>query len=428
MGGLLLFCRNAFDGLSREAWLLSLMLFINRSGAIILPFLGVYASEALHFSLIETGLILSCYGLGSVLSSILGGWLTDKFGHFKVQFLCQLLGGGMYFLFMNVNQFEHLAIGVFLLAVVNDCIRPANSAAVATYATPETLTRAFSLNRMAVNLGFVVGPVIGGILAAISYKWLFVANGVTGILAAIFFFAFFVNRQGEKMQQANDEQPEAAPALSPYKDYPFLLFVFLCCCFAIIFYQLFSTLPLYYRQQYLLSEENIGLLMSFNGLIILLTEMFIVYFVARYIKKWTAVTAGILLLGVSFMLFNMVQHISVLLVSMLLFSISEILAMPFMSSIAAKRSESRNRGAYMGLFTVIYALPLVLSPFLGTSIVSQFGFTTLWWASGVLAVFTAAAIYFVIRYMEHPSYAADLSLTALPIETIITEGPVEKPC
>lgn len=296
-------------------------------------------------------------------------------------------------MFYDVQQFEYLAAGVFLLGLVNDCIRPSNAAAVAIYATPATTTRAFSSNRMAVNLGFVIGPVIGGILAANSFKWVFIANGVSSIVAGLFFFIFFYRSRGNTQQQAGQEPAASiAPAKSPYKDYLFLLFVLLCSCFATVFYQLFSTLPLYYRQAYLLSEESIGLFMSFNGLVILLTEMFVVYLLVKYVKKSIAVVAGVLLLGISFVIFNLTQHIGILVASMVLFSFSEILTMPFISSITAERSSNRNRGAYMGLITIMYALPLILSPFIGTSIVSSYGFNTLWWASGLLAVFTAIGL------------------------------------
>ena len=427
MKGLLLFYGNAFGGLSRQAWLLSLMVFINRSGAIVLPFLAVYVSEVLQFSLTQTGLILSLYGLGSVSSSLLGGWLTDRFGQFNVQFLCQVVGGILYLLFTDVQQFEYLAIGVFLLALVNDCIRPSNAAAVTLYTTPETVTRAFSLNRMAVNLGFVVGPAIGGVLAANSFKWVFIANGVSSILAGLFFFVFFYRNRGNVLQERGEEPSSFVPAQSPYKDYPFLLFVLLCSCFATVFYQLFSTLPLYYRQAYLLSEKSIGLFMSFNGLLILLTEMFVVYLLVKYVRRSVAVVAGVLLLGLSFLIFNLTQHVSVLIASLVLFSFSEILTMPFISTIAAERSKNQNRGAYMGLITLMYALPLVLSPFLGTRIVSQYGFNTLWWISGALAGFTAIGLYFVIRQMERSKSSENSVLSSAPaLETFDAEVQPQK--
>jgi predicted MFS family arabinose efflux permease len=76
---------NTFKGLSREAWMLSIVMLINRSGSMVLPFLGVYMTDHLKFSLEHAGIVLSFYGIGSVAGSWLGGFLTDKFGEYYIQ-------------------------------------------------------------------------------------------------------------------------------------------------------------------------------------------------------------------------------------------------------------------------------------------------------------------------------------------------------
>lgn len=403
--------REAFSGLSRPTWMLAIMVLINRSGFMVLPFLAVYVTEVLHFDMKQAGIILSVYGLGSVGASLAGGWLTDKFGQFSIQVTSQVVGGLLYFFVLQLKQFEYLALGVFLLSFVNDTLRPANTAAVAQYATHETLTRSFSLNRMSVNAGFIVGPALGGILFAISYNWLFIANGIASIVAGIFFFWCFVRRHSNK-QVISKQQQQLIPtsSRSPYRDYTFLLFVLLCTCFTTIFFQLFSTLPLYYKQAYQLPEEHIGFLMSLNGIVVLLVEMVLIYLVAKLVKKKFLIVAGVLLLGISFMLFNMVHHVSVLVIAMVLFSLSEILAMPFMSTITAERSDAGNQGTYMGLFTISWAAPLVIAPYLGTNIVSNYGFAALWWESGILAFVTAVGLYFVVQLMEKQKLSKEATI------------------
>jgi len=393
--------RNAFGGLSRPAWMMSLVMLINRSGSMVTPFLSIYVTDMLGYSLQEAGIILSIYGLGSVCGSFLGGWLTDKIGHFRVQFVALTLGGALYFVLLRLQQFEFLAAGVFILSLVNDTLRPANSASIAYYARPENITRAFSLNRMAINLGFSIGPAVGGVLAAFSYRWLFIADGTTCIAAGIFFFLYFRKQQGHRPQrQAKEATTPAIAVRSPYRDGYFLLFTLLCSLFAIIFFQLFTTLPLYYRQAYLLPENRIGGLMALNGLIVFLLEMIIVYLLGDKAKKSFLIAGGVLLLGLSFVLLNLMQHFAILYISMLLLSIAEILAMPFMATITVERSDQNNRGAYMGLYTISYALAHVVAPYLGTSIVATYGFPVLWWFTGVLALVAAVGMYYVVQHIE----------------------------
>ncbi|WP_162052025.1 MFS transporter [Pontibacter pamirensis] len=414
MKRVLLLYRNAFGGLSKPAWMMSVVMLINRSGSMVTPFLSLYVTDMLGYNLREAGIILSIYGMGSVCGSFLGGWLTDKIGHFKVQFVSLTLGGSLYFLLLNLRQFEYLAAGVFILSLVNDCLRPANSASIAHYAKPENMTRAFSLNRMAINLGFSVGPAIGGMLAALSYQWLFIADGATCIAAGIFFFLYFRNQQGHRPapQQQVTLAVKVATARSPYRDGYFLLFVLFCCSFAVMFFQLFTTMPLYWRGEYALPESQIGLLMALNGVIVFLLEMMLVYLIGERIKKQVLILVGLLILGVAFIVLNMMQHLSVLYLSMLLLSISEIFAMPYMATITVERSNIANRGAYMGLYTISYAAAHVIAPLLGTTIISTYSFATLWWVIGVMAVITAIGLYWVVQKIENERKESQLTVAA----------------
>ncbi len=243
---------------------------------MVVPFLGVYMVQHLGFSLENAGLLLSCFGIGSVVGSSLGGWLTDKFGHFKVQ-LFSLSGIVPLFLLLpKLTTMPSLAAGILALSMVSDILRPANSVSLAYYSKPENVVRSFTLNRMALNLGFSIGPALGGFLAAISYDLLFYGNAIAATLAAVIFFVYFRNREGNVKEKADDGQSDVLYQ-SPYKDVPFLVFTFLSILFAICFFQLLSSLPLYYRQVYQLSEKSIGVILAYSGVVVFSLEMLIVH-------------------------------------------------------------------------------------------------------------------------------------------------------
>jgi len=380
--------RNAYGGLSRSAWMLALVMFINRSGAMVVPFLSVYLTEALGFTLKQVGLAMSIFGFGAMGGSFLGGWLTDRIGHFRVQFYSLLLGGCLFFVLLQLKSFYAFAGGLFVLSLVTECLRPANASSVAFYAQPENVTRAFSLNRMAINLGFSFGPALGGLLASVSYKWLFMADSLTSILAGLCFYLYFHTRKGFQPSTSTATQAPKAKQ-SPYRDVPFLLFAFLCTCFAVVFFQLFTTLPLYYRQVYALSEARIGTLLGLNGFIVFTVEMILVYLIGQRIPFIKLIVTGVLLTGSAFMILNMASGPLILFISMVLLSLGEILAMPFMSTITVNRSGEHNRGAYMGLYSLSYSAALILAPYLGTNLVAHFGFANLWWIAGLFSVLTS---------------------------------------
>ncbi|MGK7395495.1 MAG: MFS transporter [Candidatus Cyclobacteriaceae bacterium M3_2C_046] len=391
--------KNAYSGLSPAAWMLALVMFINRSGSMVLPFLSVYLTESLHYDLKKTGLVMSIFGLGSMVGAFLGGWLTDKIGHFRVQIFSLILGGFTFFLVADLSEFFWLAPGIFLLSLITETFRPANASSVSYYTKSENITRAFSLNRMALNLGFSIGPAVGGILAAISFKWLFIADGITCISAGLLFFFYFKNKEGSK-PPAKKEKHQTEKVKSPFQDVPFVFFILLTTCFTIVFFQLFTTLPLYYRDVYHLTETRIGGLLGLNGLIVFLLEMIVVYILGKRVAIGKLIVMGVALVGVSYMLLNLSPGTFILYFSMLMISISEILAMPFMATITVQRSNDQNRGAYMGMYTFAYATAFVLAPYLGTTVIDIFGYATLWWGTGLVASLTAFGFFLVMKQFK----------------------------
>jgi len=385
--------KNAFSGLSRPAWMLAVVMLINRSGTMVLPFLSIYLTSSLGFDLKQTGVILSCFGIGSMAGSFLGGWLTDKFGHFYVQILSLVLGGIMFILMAYVTGYYRFAIGILLLSTVAESFRPANASSVSFYAKPENVSRAFSLNRMAINLGFSIGPALGGLLAAFSFKLLFIADGLTCIAAGLFFYFYFKDLHGHKSR--HDEQEKTVTRVkSAYHDKRFIIFSILASCFAILFFQLFISLPLYYRDVYQLSEGKIGALLALNGITVFSIEMILVYILGRTTRIHRLIFLGLVLVGFGFTILNLAHAISILVLGMLILSIAEIFAMPFMVTFVVQRSDLRNRGSYMGLYSFAFSVGHVFSPIMSTLIIDHFGFEILWWFSGIASVLVGIGFWF----------------------------------
>ncbi len=390
---------DSYRGLSRPAWMLALVIFINRSGAMVLPFLGIYMTQSLHFSMKEAGTVLSCFGLGAVTGSWLGGWLTDKIGHFKVQTTSLLLSVPMFCILPLFKTVETLAVGIFILSVITDSFRPANSVSVAYYAKPENITRAFSLNRMAINLGFSIGPALGGLLALISYDWLFYGNAIGATVAGALFFFYFRNRKGNEnvlKKEANETEKE----ISPYKDKPFILFNILTALYAICFFQLLSTLPLFYKEIHKLTEADIGMLLAYSGIVVFALEMLLVHLAERKMTSAQVIIMGTLLCGLSFAMLVLPGKLMLLYVSMFVLCISEILVMPFVATVTVQRSGASNRGAYMGFGALAYAVAHIVSPYCGTRLASAQGFDTLWLVTGGITILTAIGFYMVMKKME----------------------------
>lgn len=393
---------NTFKGLSREAWMLSIVMLINRSGSMVLPFLGVYMTDHLKFSLENTGIVLSFYGIGSVLGSWLGGFLTDKFGEYYIQSWSLFLSAPIFIIMPFFSSVEMMALLIFLQSAISDTFRPANSVAITKYARPENLTKAFSLNRMAINLGFSIGPALGGILSGISYNFLFIVNGIGAVTAGIIYVIFFRRRNKifrEKKKLEPTKTIEKTVTKSPYKDYPFLLYSFLCAVFAVCFFQFFNTIPLFYKDVAKLDQSTIGFILGYSGFIIVLLEMPLVSLAERVLKIPQILSIGIIMSSFSYLLLLFGSNIPLLLLSMSILSIAEIWVLPFMSTVTALRAERGNKGAYMGLNGIAFSFSFIFTPFLGTYVLSHFGFDSLWIGSFAILMVTAFLIFWITKKM-----------------------------
>lgn len=381
--------------------MLALVMLINRAGSMVLPFLGVYMTDYLKFSIENTGIVLSFFGIGSVIGSWLGGYITDKIGEYKVQSISLLLSVPLFCLIPVFKTEIGVASIILLQSIVSDAFRPANSVAITKYAKPENITRAFSLNRMAVNLGFSIGPALGGILSAISYEFLFFSNALAALSAGILYIIFF--RKRNKIARLKARKVKEAVVIkkenSPYRDGRFLVYCFFCMLFSICFFQLFSTLTIFYKDTAKLSQQNIGYILGYSGFLIVLLEMGFVQIAEKYFNLAVTMLLGTFICGFSYAMMAFDYSIITLIISMTLLCIGEIWTLPFMSTITALRSGQNNKGAYMGLNGISFSIAFIVTPYLGTLIAEKFGFNALWIGTGILATIIAVAFYFIVPWL-----------------------------
>lgn len=375
--------RNAYQGLPPRIWWLSFVMLVNRSGTMVLPFLTVYLTDHKGYTRTEAGYAMAAFGAGALLGGYFGGRLTDRIGFFSVQFLSLLLGGIMFFVLGRMDSLPMFILCLFVLSVLAESFRPANSAAIAAYSNESNRTRSYSLNRLAINLGFAIGPAIGGLVSEFSYNWLFWLDGTTCIVAAMVLF-LTLPRQGTSPPARQNQ--ELRDGSSAFRDRHFLIGMFYVFLVAVCFFQLFSMVPLYYKQELHLRQMEIGLLMSLNGLLIFLVEMVLVYKLENRKSAFYYITMGTLLIGASFLLLNIAPVLWAAVAAMLVVTLGEMLLFPFINNFWVARSNEWNRGQYASVYTMAFAAAHVLSPTFSASISDNAGFFYLWIVDFIICV------------------------------------------
>ncbi|HEY2727492.1 MAG TPA: MFS transporter [Parafilimonas sp.] len=395
--------KNAFNGLSKNTWYLSFVMLVNRSGTMVIPFMTMYCTQQLHFSLPQAGIVMSLFGAGAITGAFVGGRITDKFGFYSQQFASLLLGGCMFIVTGFLHTYLSLCVGTFILSFCNESFRPANAAAIAYYSKPENRTRSYSLNRLAINLGWAVGGALGGLLASINYHLLFWVDGSTNIVAALLLFKLlpYANSKASVVKEKPVIRQRA------HADKFYVAFIIITFFFASCFFQLFTIQPVFFKTQWHFNEAFIGFLMALNGIIIVVAEMILIYSIEGKKVNTFFIRIGFFISAISFACLNIFQpgYLSAF-ISITLITIGEMLSMPFMNSFCIQRSALHNRGEYTALYAMAWSLAQIAAPLSGSRIAASYGFTTLWWLLSAICVCTSISIFL----LEQKIKAAEKSL------------------
>jgi len=366
---------------------------------MVLPFLSLYLVNDQGYTLPEVGIIMTCYGVGSFLGTLSGGRLTDTIGFYKVIVASLFLGGIGFIVFQFISGYLLTCIGMFLLIFIADSYRPAVFVAIDVYSKPENKTRSIALLRLAINLGFSIGPLLGGlIIAHINYGSLFWIDGVTCMIAGI---ALFILLKPKAVSKDTPKSSDIVEGRSPYRNPYYLLLFVIMVLSSITFVQYFSVMPLYWEADYLLTPDLIGWLMFTNGAIIVIFEMPLVALLEKIkISKTMAVFWGGAFLGISFLVVNLTTGIWILVAGMVLMTIGEMIASPFASALALEMAPKGRKGSYMALFSMSFSISHMVGHNGGMNLANTYGFDITWYIMFVFMIFVSGLtlwLYYVLK-------------------------------
>ena len=408
---------NNFKGFSREIWVLTLITYINRAGAMVMPFMTKYLHESFAFNLREIGWMMACIGFGSLFGTWIGGRLTDRIGFYTTMLISLFLTGFGIIALLFLYDFIEICIGLFIIATFADMYKPAMYVAVSNFTNSKNRTRALTLVRLAVNLGIVSGPIIAGLLITKdSYDYLFWIDGLTCIVSISTFMLLideskFYNARKKlqrikKIELTNDNHPK--------NDKNFVIFLFASFLTAFLFFQLFTTIPLYNTEKLNLNELQIGLLLSLNGLVIFLFEMPLIGYLER---KGTQATK-IILLGSIFMasgFFCLIfsKLIFGIIFSIILITFGQVLLFSFSNTFAFNRAVKGHEGRYMAMYAMSFSAAQILSPKIGFSVIDSFSYFYNWILMAIVGLIGVSLYYILdkkIKFESTPQKTNELNV------------------
>jgi MFS family permease len=397
---------RGLKNLPREMWILSAVTLVNRSGTMVLAFLVLYVTHTLGVTPARAALALMVYGVAALLAMPLAGILSDRVGPLPIMQASLFLTGVLLLLYPLAKSYGGILLMTFLFAVLNESVRPASLSMVSDLVPPAQRKAAFALSRLAANLGMSVGPAIGGILAVYSFRWLFLVDGTTSILAGVVLALAPMRNLGRQKThepewadatdlgreiEADSSAPLAAlhPAadLRAFRNPCMLYFLAALIPVQLVFFQFTSTLPVFLVRHLHFPESVYGTIFTVNTLLIVALEVPLNTAMEHWTHRHTLML-GAFLYAVGFGSYALVGiapfgKTAGVFAAVVIWTFGEMILMPGSSAYAAELAPPERRGEYMGLYTMSFNVAFAVGPWLGASILGKWGATTMWGAAFV---------------------------------------------
>lgn len=386
---------NPYKGLKdlpHDMWALFFTSLINRSGTMVIPFLALYLTKKIGVTPTEAGTALLVYGAAAFIAAPLTGKLSDKLGSIKVMKFALYGSGLLFFVYSFIENYNWILVATFVLAAVNESFRPANLSLITEIVAPSQRRMAFALNRLAINAGMSIGPVIGGFLTLVDYHYLFYANAFASIAAGIYFSSVKWSSLSSEKEEVNELKSKVRFAI--LNDKYFLFFLFAVIPANLVFFQHLGALPLYIVSDLGYTTAAFGLFGAINTVMIIFLEV--------PLNNWMndtpyrkSLMIGALLAGIGFGGFAIATSVIPLIISIIVFTFGEMIFFPVTAAYTSEISPADRRGEYMGYYQMTFSFAFSAGPWLGTVVYENYGSVILWSGALVFGLITTALMFFV---------------------------------
>ena len=392
---------SRYKGLRKEIYVLFFARIVNCIGAFVHPLLTLIMTDKLGMSSSKAGFLMTVMLLTQLPSMLLGGKLADRFGRLKLIAMFQVLGALIY---LVCGLIEMTNTVVILIVIASNCYAltyPALDAMTMDLTTPQNRKEAFSLLYIGINIGFVIGPAVGGILFENHLRLVFIGDAATTLISTALVLALVKETLPPK-DFAGTSQMEQAKEGSVLKVLMERKIILAVACILFLFQFSYSqmgfALPIHMDEVLTGGAKNYGFLVGFNGMLVIFATPFITF----VIRKWKALygtLAGGLFYAVAFAAFIFADSLLVFYSAMFLLTMGEILITVDAFAFVSNMSPSTHRGRVNSIVNMIGNGGRMISPLIIGQVIAS-GSIKLAWLAVSAASLMGAVLLMLLKSLK----------------------------
>ncbi|HNH05938.1 MAG TPA: MFS transporter [Anaerolineales bacterium] len=394
----------------RTFWILIVITFIDRiGGALLFPFFALYLTSKFGVGMADVGVLFAAFSVSSFVGSAVGGALTDRFGR-KGIIIFGLIASSFSTVAMGlVTSFEYFFVLAFFIGILTDVAGPAHQAMIADILPEDKRADGYGILRVAFNLSVVIGPAIGGLLAARSYLMLFLSDAAISLLTVILIAIFLPETKPEAHPDAPKESMTRTFAGygQVFRNTAFMLFLGAVLLQVFTYMNMNTSLGVFLRNEYGINESGYGLLLSINAAMVVLMQFPITRRITNF-PPMLMMAAGTFLYVIGFSMYGFVTTYAMFVAAMVIITFGEMVVSPVAQALVASFAPEEMRGRYMAVSGFSWGIPFAVGPYLAGLIIDGPSPHMLWYAAGIVGALSTVG--FLVLYRVKSKQTQNLEL------------------
>jgi MFS family permease len=367
-----------YKNISRNTALVLASIFMFSFSYACIAFLPLYLHQSLHYSIAKTGIVLSTFGVGTIIASYYGGKLCDKFSAYHISIASILFYCIVLVIAYFISQPDWLVSLVLVFLGAAFAIFTPASRIYLMRITPATEhARINGIRYMLYNIGTALSFGAAGWIIQGNYRRVFILAAIFCLISAGIYR--FLPSQAEKANAVS------VPAVKAnFWQEKFLLLMLASYFLGMLIYiQVNSSYTLFLSNQYHLTAHSIASLFILNSVLIVLFQVALVN-IFKNISQIILMCIGSAVMGLGFFLLLGGQSYTIAVVSMLIITIGEMLFIPVSQNLIYQSAPEGLKGYYMGIYQALYALTIMLTPLFSSFALAYNANGMLLWSSSLI--------------------------------------------
>lgn len=377
--------------------------------AIVYPFIPIYLSNERKIPYSTVGLIFPLMGAMVVLSPMLFGPLTDRFGRRLMMDFGQFARGALfvvlaYMTYVNA-RFWIFAIVLMLNTAVGVAFQIGADAYLADITDEAERPGYYGKIRIGFNLGWALGPMIGAFFAKTPF-WVFflITAALCGIGGA---FTHLLCRYPAGFAPAARRKGKSKPSGSVipiiWRQKRILFMLLGAVMLFSLTSQLYSTLSVYSTQKVGISREALGAIYSMNGFLVIFLQLPMTMMLKKlHIALKYQMYAGTLLYIAGYFSLGFCTNAWMIAGSVVVLTFGEMIMLPALYTAFSNETVPENAGRILAAFALFRGVGYAVGPWFGAQFFQRFGSPVMLW--GALTTFAAVALgFFVLSWSKRVS-------------------------